>query len=214
MCARKEIPDNVRRLRIDPEQAPPPIRWEALFGRPGPNAIEIGTGNGMFIAGEAARRPETNFIGIERDKEFFWKMAARVARADLANVRASDLDAAEFLERWIPEASVERIVCLFSDPWPKRRHGARRVITPGNLPLLERVLTAGGELRFKTDVGWYFNLAVTALRRRGGWSFVEIGRLAPPDAGAGEVMTNYERKARDAGERIWGFTARLDKILI
>ncbi len=210
MSPHKENPEEAQRLRIPLESLQPPLDWAELFGRPGPNAIEIGTGNGIFLADEAARRPDLNFLGIERDKLFYWKMCRRVARAELGNVRTSEEDATELLARWLPEHSVERIYCFFSDPWHKRRHAARRVLSPENLPLLERVLVAGGELHFKTDVGWYFNLAVTALRRRGGWELIELARRPPPDPAKGEVLTNFERKAREAGSEVWGFTARLN----
>lgn len=192
-------------LELSLETLAPPLDWAALFGRPGPNAIEIGTGNGYLIEREAAAHPEMNFIGIERDRTFYWKMVKRCHRAGLANVRTLGEDAIDFLDKYIPPASVTRLYCYFSDPWPKRRHAGRRVVIPSFLPLLERILVPGGEFWFKTDVDYYFNLAVTTLRERGGWRFLEIKRFAPPDPAKGEVLTNFERKAREAGSEVWGF---------
>lgn len=210
MTTHKPIPDEALKLEIPLKSLEPPLNWSELFGRGGPNAIEIGTGNGVFLASEAARLPEFNFIGIERELEFYYKMLKRVAAAGLTNVRATPADALEVLEHWIPAQTVTRVYCYFSDPWPKRRHAARRVLSPANLPLLERVLIPGGELRFKTDVGYYFNLAITALRAQPGWTIVECARLPPPDTSKGEVVTNFERKAREAGSEVWGLTAKYE----
>lgn len=187
-----------------------PLDWEALFSRPARRAIEIGTGNGCFIATEAARlAADWNFIGIEREREFYLKMVKRCERAGLANVRTTDMDALDVLEKWIAPGSIDRIYCLFSDPWPKRRHAERRVFTPETLPLFERVLAPGAEIRFKTDVPFLFNLTVTHFRQRGGWRFLAIGKLPPPDPEKGEVVTNFERKAREAGSEVWGFRATM-----
>lgn len=185
----------------------PPLEWGAVFGRGGPRAVEIGTGNGIFMASEAARLPEWNFIGIERDFEFYAKMVRRCERARLGNVRTFNGDALEFLDEWVPAGSADRVYCYFSDPWPKRRHAERRVFTAANLPLFERVLAPEGELWFKTDVAYYFNLAVTVFRERGGWRFLEIGKIAPPDVESGEPLSNFDRKAREAGSEVWGFHA-------
>ncbi|MCE5228819.1 tRNA (guanosine(46)-N7)-methyltransferase TrmB [bacterium] len=204
----KPVPEEALSLEIPLKSMEPPLDWSALFGRAATNAIEIGTGNGVFLASEAAKLPGFNFIGIERDLEFYYKMVRRVHAASLANVRTTPADALDVLEHWIPPASVARIYCYFSDPWPKRRHAARRVLSPANLPLIERVLIPGGEFRFKTDVGYYFNLAITALRKQSGWTIVESARLPPPDVAKGEVVTNFERKAREAGSEVWGLIAR------
>jgi len=201
------LPQGAQNLEIALGALTPPLDWPALFGRGGPNGLEIGTGNGLFLAAEAARRPEMNFIGIERDPGFYCKMVKRCARAGLTNVRATRGDAIELLRDWLPALSLTRVYCYFSDPWPKRRHAERRVVNAALLPPLERVLAPGGEFWFKTDVGYYFNLAVTVFREREGWRLTELGRVTPADPARGEVVTNFERKAREAGSLIWGFHA-------
>jgi len=207
----QNIDELFRAREIDMASAPAPLDWEALFGRSGPGAIEIGTGNGYFLAQEAARLPEFNFIGIEREPKFYYKMAKRCARAGLDNVCTVRGEAREFLERWLPPHSLDRLYCYFSDPWPKRRHRERRVFGPALPVLLERVLAPGGELWFKTDADFYFNLAVTVFRRRGGWRFIEIGRVPLAEPSPSEVPSNYERKAREAGTVVWGFKAVVER---
>jgi tRNA (guanine-N7-)-methyltransferase len=196
-------PESLELALSDADAAP--LDWAAVFGRPAPVAIEIGCGNGYFIENEAARLGDWNFVGVERAHEFYWKMVKRCWRRGLTNVRAASIDALEFLGRWTPPGSVHRIYLYFSDPWPKRKHARRRVFGQPFLELAERALAPGGEVWFKTDVGWHFNLAVTAARLRPGWRLWDAGPAALSDPERGEVVSNFERKAREQDVRIWGF---------
>ena len=51
---------------------------------------------------------------------------------------------------------------LYPDPWPKRRHNKRRLVSDATIGALARVMRAGAELRFATDIDDY---AGWALRR-------------------------------------------------
>lgn len=170
-----------------------------------PWILEVGSGNGVYLAAEAAANPEGRYLGVEREAEFFYKMKKRLIRERLPNARCIRGEIEDVLDTVAGPGSVSEVVVNFSDPWPKRRHRERRVFTPAFLERLERVLTPEGKVHFKTDVGWYFNLAIGELRRRRGWSVVEAGPVA--EGGAG-VETNFERKGREQGRAIWSFTGR------
>ena len=55
---------------------------------------------------------------------------------------------------------------LFPDPWPKRRHWKRRLVSQGTLAELARVMPPGGELRIATDIADYAEWILLAVRRR------------------------------------------------
>jgi tRNA (guanine-N7-)-methyltransferase len=172
-----------------------------------PWVLEIGTGNGVFLADEAARHPDRNYLGIERDAEFFYKMKKRLIREAIPNARCIRAEVEDVLDHLVPDEALEEVILNFSDPWPKRRHRERRVFGPKFLDRMERVLRPGGRVRFKTDVGWYFNLAMTDLRQQPGWSIESAG---PVDLQL--LVTNFERKGREQGRSIWAFTAIWDSV--
>lgn len=191
-------------LRLAPGLPPPD--WPAIFGRRAPLVVEIGSGNGAWIAAEAAARPEADFVGIERSEEFFAKLRRRIEREGLRNARCACADVGDLFPEVFPAGCAAQVVANFSDPWPKRRHRLRRVFQPGFFGPLERVLAPGGEAWFKTDVGWYFNLTICEFRRRRGWRILEAGPAAP----RGALATNFEQKARATGGEVWAFRAAWD----
>jgi tRNA (guanine-N7-)-methyltransferase len=55
-----------------------------------------------------------------------------------------------------PARSVEVFHLMFPDPWPKRRHSRRRVVTEDFLAAICRALTATGSVQIATDQIEYF----------------------------------------------------------
>lgn len=220
--ANQAMPESPSNAMPDPEFDFVPeagvVDWDEIFGRSAELVIEIGSGNGVWIAAEAERRPETNLIGIERAAEFYGKFRKRIIREGLTNVRCIRADAIDVLKCAFAPQSVARVVCIFSDPWPKRRHRKRRVFRSEFVDVLEQALAPDGTLEFKTDVGWYFNLTVGLFRSRPGWSVEDARRVeesgggeerdADDDTRANTVVTNFERKGREAGSSIWAARAR------
>jgi tRNA (guanine-N7-)-methyltransferase len=130
-------------------------RWEALFApsvkQPLPLVVEIGFGRGEFLLDLAAREPETAFVGIEYSFKRVLKMARRLARLELENVRIVEARGEEVVEETLRDASVACFWVNFPDPWPKKRHFKRRLLQPGFVRLLASKLVPGGHLKIATD---------------------------------------------------------------
>ena len=71
--------------------------------------VEIGFGNGGFLTEQAARRPEANFVGIERAWGSVQRLLKRLDRDRLDNVRVVQSDAAFVFERLFAPGSMEEI---------------------------------------------------------------------------------------------------------
>lgn len=155
------IPENPYVLRLSEHR--PPLDWTAVFGRPGPVEVEIGSGKGLFLAQANILEPETRFLGVEKAGKYFRHAVDRIYKLRAENVRVCEADAFDLLDRWIPEASVDGVHVYFPDPWPKARHAKRRLFQPALFRGIARVLRPGGCLRVASDVGNYFRDACAQL---------------------------------------------------
>lgn len=127
-----------------------------MFPQTRPLEIELGSGDGSFLAQYAWLHPERNFIGVERLLGRLRKLDRKTVRMGLENVRAMRIEASYFLERLLPPGSVEAVHIYFPDPWPKRKHHKNRLINEG-FPLLARqALAEDGIIYLRTDDANYF----------------------------------------------------------
>lgn len=112
--------------------------------------LEIGFGGGEHLAMQARAHPQIGLIGCEVFANGVVKLLADIARCHLENVRIFTGDA-RFLIAALPPASIDRVFILFPDPWPKRRHHKRRIVTGDTLDGLAEIMADGAELRLATD---------------------------------------------------------------
>jgi tRNA (guanine-N7-)-methyltransferase len=124
-----------------------------LFGAETPPrlVLDVGFGRGEFLTALAEKDPGFAFLGIEYSRKRVLKMARRLARTQLCNVRLVEAPAERVFERAIPAASVHRCWINFPDPWPKKRHHRRRLVQPAFVRDLARALEPEGLVEVATD---------------------------------------------------------------
>jgi tRNA (guanine-N7-)-methyltransferase len=127
---------------------------EKIFGRQAPLHVDLGCGDGTFLCALAQRMPHKNFLGIERLLNRV-RISARKA-APLENVRLLRVESSYAVRNLLPGESVERFYLLFPDPWPKRRHHRRRIVTPDFLSSVHTALNKNGIVYIATDHLDYF----------------------------------------------------------
>lgn len=127
-----------------------------LFGADAPVEIEVGAGNGRFLARATHARPNHLFLGIERNAKFAGLARDRMVKRGIGNVRICRADATRFLAGAIEPASIEAVHIYFTDPWPKKKHVKRRLIQTPFIETLHRILRPGGLVYVKVDLLWYF----------------------------------------------------------
>lgn len=205
---RQRLVDTVLpRLRLD-LAAPPPEKLSALFSEPKDEVwLEIGFGGGEHLAWQAEKNWNVGLIGVEPFLNGLANLLARIDEADLDNIRLHDGDAQTLL-RWLPPQSLERAFVLFPDPWPKKRHQKRRLLSPETLETLAEVLKPGAELRIATDWGHYASAILIAAAKvsRLEWQATSAAswRHRPEDWPA----TRYEGKAIKAQRRCYYLSFR------
>jgi tRNA (guanine-N7-)-methyltransferase len=169
------------------------------FGAPRSSTwLEIGFGGGEHLMLQAQHHPGTGIIGCEVFENGIVQLLAQIQRRHLDNVRVF-ADDARLLIAALPPASIDRVFMLFPDPWPKRRHHKRRIVSRETLDSLAEIMTDNAELRLATDDADYLCWILERVtdhqafewlaRRPGDW------RERPPDW----PPTRYEGKARAAG---------------
>ncbi len=135
-----------------------------LFPRAQPLEVELGSGDGTFLAQYAAGHRERNFIGVERLLGRMRKLDRKAGRLGLENVRCVRIEASYFLEYLLPPATAQVLHVYYPDPWPKRRHHKHRLINE-RFPLLAReALAAGGTVYLRTDDAAYFEQMKAVFR--------------------------------------------------
>ena len=127
-----------------------------IFSRTGAVEVDLGCGDGSFLAAAAAANPERNFLGIERLVGRVRSVCKKIARGELTNARVVRSESSYVVRHMLPPDSVAVFHLMFPDPWPKRRHHRRRVVTADLLVSIHRALVPHGTLRIATDQLDYF----------------------------------------------------------
>ncbi len=182
--------DEPFRIRPDVMQR---LDWTVIFGNDHPVEVELGSGDGSFIAEYARLHPERNFLGVERLLGRLRKIGRKGLRAGLTNLRSLRLEASYVLEWMIPPASLSGIHVYFPDPWPKRRHWKRRLINAEFAGLAMNALRPGGRLHLRTDNTPYFEQMTEVFRDHPAF----LVDQAPAELLA--VTTDFEREFNARG---------------
>lgn len=173
-----------------------PLDLTPLFDRPRPVEVELGSGDGSFLAYYAAAHPESNFLGIERLLGRLRKTDRKGSRLGLTNLRLIRIEAAYLLEFLLPPASVEALHVYFPDPWPKRKHRRHRLVNERFPELAARSLRPGGRIYLRTDHADYFQQMNGVFEQHRGFH-----PLATPEELLG-FPTDFEKGFADAGLQI------------
>lgn len=183
-----------------------PVDWGERFGREAPLALEIGFGNGEFLAREAGRRPERNHLGVELSWTSATHLFRRLHKGGIGNVRAVQAEASNVLHYLIEPRALVEVSVNHPCPWPKKRHRGRRLIQAGFLALLADRMADGAPLTIVTDHAEYAGWIGDALEAQRWFEpcsgTTEVGELA------GRETTKYQRKAMAAGVPIHYFPWR------
>ncbi|GHU59079.1 tRNA (guanine-N(7)-)-methyltransferase [Spirochaetia bacterium] len=184
------------------EQCAGPLDCKQLFSSDKPLTIEIGFGMGIATAQIAEEHPENNYLGIEVHRPGIGRLLWEIKKRGLENIRIIEHDAVTVLEKHIPDGAAAAFHVFFPDPWPKKRHHKRRLMTRPFTDLLAQKLTSGGYVYMVTDWVEYGEWALAELSATpglinpyGGVTGDFAGGFAPRQSWRPE--TKFERKGLD-----------------
>ena len=206
-------------IQLVPGSCLAPLDPERIFGRIAPLQVDLGCGDGSFLCEMAQRFPEKNFFGIER-------LTGRVEKArrqpsgpggKIDNMRVLQFESAYAVEYLLAPGSVETFYLLFPDPWPKRRHHRRRLVTSEFLDAIHAALEPGGLFHVATDHHEYFRQIERLAHARIQASALKLDRLNRSSLRGFELVdpserelpaTKFEKRFRAQGAPIYRLSLR------
>jgi tRNA (guanine-N7-)-methyltransferase len=169
------------------------INLANLFPSDQPLEVELGSGDGTFLAEYSALHPERNFIGVERLLGRLRKLERKGRRAGLTNLRGVRIESGYFLKYLLPPHAAAALHIYFPDPWPKRRHWRHRLINEDFPALALQALAPGGVVYLRTDDESYFHQMVSVFAAVPVFCAVETpGELAA-------LLTDFEKDFQARG---------------
>ena len=165
--------------------------------------IEIGSNRGRFLRGLAGLYPSHSAVGVEMRRRFVETLEAELAHSGPANAHILCADANLALPMLFADRTLARVYVLFPDPWWKKRHAKRRLLTPRFLRLISEKLALDGQLIVKTDVEPYAEMVEDLVHSSPRWRRLREGDEGWPQDEPQWPHTTRERKILGKGLPIW-----------
>lgn len=163
--------------------------------------LEIGFGHGEHVVALSERNPQTGYIAAEPFVNGMAAFLKKIEDKPNNNIRAIMGDGM-IVARSLTPASLDGIYILNPDPWPKKRHHKRRIISQTNLDIFAHILKPGGQLIMTSDVedlsNWMHKYASNHPEYE--WQAQSINEcLTPPDDW---IPTRYEQKGAKGSKKM------------
>ncbi len=178
------------------------LDFTKIFGEKRAIHLEIGCGKGKFVLETARLNPDVGFFACEKISNVLIEALERAKAEGAQNVYFLNC-AAEVLEKYFPDGSIDRIYLNFSNPLPKLGYRKQRLTHPRFLRIYRALLKDGGDIVQKTDDEPFFDFSLESLRD-GGFEIVEECRGWT----GGDAETEHEAKFRAQGKTIFRLVAR------
>ena len=160
---------------------------------------DVGFGSGESLLSMANQYEEANFVGIEVYSSGIGSALKKIQQSKLTNLKIIESDVFQLLETNIADETFDAIVFLYPDPWPKRKHHKRRLLSEDFLKLLHDKLTRDGLVFCKTDWEDYHYQIKKFFSADNRWVSEDSNNL--PEYLKFLPKTKYERKALMEGRK-------------
>ncbi|MAZ46080.1 MAG: tRNA (guanosine(46)-N7)-methyltransferase TrmB [Rickettsiales bacterium] len=112
--------------------------------------LEIGFGGGENLFAQSEKKNNEFFLGCDPYLSGSFNLKKSIKAYGLKNLFFTNLDFLD-LVKFLKGISFKRIIILFPDPWPKRRHKKRRLINSNFVDLLESITFDKTKIIVATD---------------------------------------------------------------
>ena len=181
-----------------------PLNLHKIFARHAPKILEIGTGMGDATVQIAENHKENDYLAIEVHRPGIGSLMRQIEEKKLSNIRLISHDIVDILKFQLAENSIDCVYIFFPDPWPKKKHHKRRLISASLFPLIRQVLKNHGRLFIATDWEDYAEKIIMLIDNEpniinlaGNNQYAPRPRWRP--------MTKFENRGLNKGHRVYDF---------
>lgn len=178
------------------------LSFETLWGGTGAqNWLEIGFGMGETTTQIAKAHPDVNYLGVEIYTAGVGSLLKQIEENQIRNIRIISHDVVDVLRDMIPDASLDKVLLYFPDPWRKTRHHKRRLIQPEFVSKLATKMKPGGLLHCATDWENYAHHMHEVLSTAPAWQNTASTPFVhrPSD----RPLTKFENRGLKLGHGVW-----------
>lgn len=135
---------------------PKPLEIEKIFAAPArPLFLDLGCARGRFLLKMAELFPDQNFLGVEIREPLVAEANRLKDEKNLTNLHYEFVNATLWLDRLLeklPEGVLQTVTIQFPDPWYKKKHAKRRMVSDKLVEAVAAHLGVGGKIFIQTDV--------------------------------------------------------------
>ena len=178
------------------------LNTESIFGSAAFVVVEIGFGMGDSLLQMAEASPHQHFIGIEVYPPGVGSTIKRAHATQLKNLRVYLADANDVIEECFGENTIDRLQLFFPDPWHKKKHNKRRIVTPSFVQLVRSRLVLNGVFHMSTDWEAYAEQMLEIMEQSDGYlNCAGAGNFSEkPDY---RPLTKFELRGERLGHNVW-----------
>ncbi len=181
------------------------LNFASWFESDQPLYLEIGCGKGKFACEFAEKNPDINIIALEKSANVIVAACEAARDKGLKNLKFIKCSA-EYIEKYIKPASIERIFLNFSCPFPKASYAAHRLTHKNFLEIYKRILKPGAEIHQKTDNMHFFEFSLEQFSLCG-FALKNISLDLHASGYEDNIETEYEQRFTALGQPIYRLEA-------
>ena len=160
--------------------------------------LEVGFGNGNHLVELAKRNYDKLIVGSEVYENGVATACFSLFQNKIQNARVFHGDVRDLLNLFKHE-TVDRFYILFPDPWIKKRHKSRRLLSSPNIGYFSKILKSKGYICIATDVEDYCIEIEDTFSKLDHFERIHV---SPKEKNLNfflDVKTKYEQKAINKG---------------
>ena len=173
-----------------------------VFANSNPVVLEIGFGMGKSLVEMAKNNPDLNYLGVEVHRPGVGACIALAQETGVSNLKVYEHDAIEVLADCIPNGSLAKVQLFFPDPWHKKKHHKRRIVSAEFVETIRQKLQVGGVFHMATDWQNYAECMLEDMQQAQGYkNLSKTNDYVPrPDS---RPLTKFENRGQRLGHGVW-----------